>query len=102
MGPRTNNHVEGFHHKLNSWINKPPPDTYELIDIFKLIENGVSVEFTSRLMGKSGPKRRAIDIEKDSKYKNLNENLANNVIDLKQFLRHCTYLVNFDKIMNIV
>ena len=53
-------------------------------------------------MGKSGRKRRAIDVEKDNKYKNLNENLENNIIDLKQFLRHCTYLVNFDKVMNIV
>ena len=34
--------------------------------------NGIYVEFTSRLMRNSGSKRRAIDVEKDNKYKNLN------------------------------
>jgi hypothetical protein len=53
-------------------------------------------------MGKSAPKRRPIDVEKDNKYRNLLDHLEKDVIDLKQFLRHCTYLVSFDNIMNII
>ncbi|CAF1133229.1 unnamed protein product, partial [Brachionus calyciflorus] len=56
IGPRTNNHVEGFHNKLNSWLNKAHPDVYQLINIFKLIESGVSVDYTARLTGFSEPK----------------------------------------------
>ncbi|CAF0943700.1 unnamed protein product [Brachionus calyciflorus] len=45
IGSRTNNHVEGFHHKLNNWITKAHSDSYELIRLFKLIESGVSVDY---------------------------------------------------------
>ena len=102
IGPRTNNHVEGFHHKLNNWINRSHPDVYQLINIFKLIETGVSVDYTARLIGFSEPKRKAIDLEKDRRYENIKEHLKNNVIDIRQFLRSCSYLINFNNIMNMI
>ena len=33
-GPRTNNHVEGFHFKINSWIDKNHPSVYNLVKFF--------------------------------------------------------------------
>ncbi|CAF0726925.1 unnamed protein product [Brachionus calyciflorus] len=102
IGPRTNNHVEGFHNKLNKWIQKPHPDTYQLISVFQKIDNKVSIDYQTRLLGNSAPKRRAIDIEKDNKYSNLMDLLRNGDIDLKQYMRSCTYLVNFDNIMNLI
>ena len=94
--------MEGFHHKLNNWITKAHPDIYELIDLFKLIESGVSVDYKSRMIGYSGPKRRALDVQKDRVYENLMVNLNDKVIDLKQYIRSCSYLVNFNNIMMIV
>ncbi|CAF1044738.1 unnamed protein product [Brachionus calyciflorus] len=102
IDPRTNNHVEGFHNKLNKWIAKPHPNIYQLISVFQKINTKISVDYEFRLLGKSGPKRRAIDVEKDNRYQNLLENLEMNVIDLQQYLRSCSFLVNFNSIMNMV
>ena len=82
IGPRTNNHVEGFHNRLNKWIKKPHPDTYQLISVFQKIDNKVSVDFQTRILGSSAPKRKKIDIEKDNRYQNLRDHLENNSIDL--------------------
>jgi hypothetical protein len=38
-GPRTNNHVEGYHH--NNWINEQQPDIYSLINVYKKV-NGLN------------------------------------------------------------
>ncbi|CAF1027471.1 unnamed protein product, partial [Brachionus calyciflorus] len=93
IGPRTNNLVdEGFHHKLNNHLTKSHPDIYSLISIFKLIETNVSVGYKSRMIGYSGPKRKAIDLRKDRVYEDLLENLRNNIIDLKQYIPSCSYL----------
>ena len=102
IGPRTNNHVEGFHNRLNKWIKKPHPDTYQLISVFQKIDNKVSVDFQTRILGTSAPKRKKIDIEKDNRYQNLRDHLENNSMDLVQYLRSCTYLVNFNNIMHLI
>ncbi|CAF0799060.1 unnamed protein product [Brachionus calyciflorus] len=102
IGPRTNNHVEGFHNKLNKWIVKPHPNIYQLISVFQKIDTKIHIDYQTRLLGKSGPKCRAVDIEKDNRYQNLLEYLEMNVIDLQQYLRSCSFLVNFNNIMNMV
>lgn len=102
IGPRTNNHVEGFHNRLNKWVSKAHPSIYQLITVFQKIETKASVDYQTRLLGKSGPKRRAIDVEKDNRYDNLLENLENGRIDLEQYLRSCSYLINFNNIMNLI
>ncbi|CAF0718120.1 unnamed protein product [Brachionus calyciflorus] len=102
IGPRTNNHVEGFHNRLNKWIKKPHPDTYQLISVFQKIDNKVSVDFQTRILGTSAPKRKKIDIEKDTRYQNLRDHLENNSMDLVQYLSSCTYLVNFNNIMHLI
>ena len=34
-GPRTNNHVEGWHNKLNSFLGKRHPNIYQLMEFIK-------------------------------------------------------------------
>ena len=34
-GPRTNNHVEGWHSRLKKVVGKPHPNIYEIIDVLK-------------------------------------------------------------------
>ncbi|RNA44912.1 hypothetical protein BpHYR1_008648 [Brachionus plicatilis] len=50
LGPHSNNHVKGLHKRLNKWT-----DTKAI------------VEFGTRILNKSAPKRKAIDKEKDSR-----------------------------------
>ena len=54
------------------------------------------------MIGYTAPKRKAIDLQKDRLYENLLENLNNGVIDLRQYIRSCSYLINFNNIMMIV
>ena len=34
-GPRTNNHVEGWHNKINKIGGKSHPNIYEVVELFK-------------------------------------------------------------------
>ena len=34
-GPRTNNHMEGWHSRLKKVVGKPHPNIYELVDVIK-------------------------------------------------------------------
>ena len=34
-GPRTNNHVEGWHNKINCLAGKSHPNIYEIVELFK-------------------------------------------------------------------
>ena len=34
-GPRTTNHIEGWHHKINNLVSRSHPNIYSLIDIIK-------------------------------------------------------------------
>ena len=43
-GPRTNNHVEGWHSRLKKVVGKPHPNIYEIIDVFKREEVSTKVK----------------------------------------------------------
>lgn len=38
---RTNNHVEGWHSRLNKIVRKAHPNVFELVEVFKLKRTGV-------------------------------------------------------------
>ena len=35
-GPKTNNHVEGWHKKINRAVGKAHPNIFELVELFKI------------------------------------------------------------------
>ncbi|CAF0940153.1 unnamed protein product, partial [Brachionus calyciflorus] len=54
-GPRTNNHLEGYHAKINRWLDKNHPDIYKLITFFKMLDCNTVIEYNSRLTGTPAP-----------------------------------------------
>jgi hypothetical protein len=67
VGPRTNNHVEGYHHKINNWINKQHPDIYSLINVNKKMDSLMVVDYNKRVCGEKSPKRNKLDLQKEDK-----------------------------------
>ena len=70
IGPRTNNHVEGFHSKLNRAIKSPHPYIFKLKNIFKRFEATYNVKYISSVHS-TWPKRDQKYIKKDNKIEEL-------------------------------
>ena len=51
IGPRTNNHVEGFHLKFN--FKAPHPHIFKLINVFKRFESTYNVKYKAKSSSKS-------------------------------------------------
>ena len=67
-GPRTNNHVEGFHNRLKKKAGKAHPNLYEIVDLFSQEEASTSVHMLQVQAGQPAPKRR-------TKYDNIDSRL---------------------------
>ena len=67
-GPRTNNHVEGFHNRLKKKAGKAHPNLYEIVDLFSQEEASTSVHMLQVQAGQPAPKRR-------KKYDNIDSRL---------------------------
>ena len=50
---RTNNHIEGWHNRLNKIVGKAHPNIYELVETFKKEQASVEVAVT-QLSSESG------------------------------------------------
>jgi len=57
-GPRTNNHVEGWHSRLKKVVGKPHPNIYEIIDVFKREEASTKIKMQMLEAGAAGPKTK--------------------------------------------
>ncbi len=55
VGPRTNNHIKGYHHKINNWINHP--DFHSLINVYKKVDSLMVVDYYKRIRGEKSPKK---------------------------------------------
>ncbi len=74
VGPRTNNHVEGFHSKLNKYLKAPHPHIFKLINVYKRYEVTSNVHYLS-ILSSSGALRSSKSnffFTKKIKKKNLN------------------------------
>ena len=56
--PRTNNHVEGWHRRLQANLNMFHPTLWKLIDVFKREESLVKAEIAQVLGGHPAPPQR--------------------------------------------
>ena len=67
-GPRTNNHVEGWHNKINCLAGKSHPNIYEIVELFKTEQAATEVSLLQLEAGGvvapsrcSGKKRKTKD-----------------------------------------
>jgi hypothetical protein len=63
IGPRTNNHLEGFNAKLNKYFNFSKTNIYIFILCIKDIETEIEKSYIDLLHGLTLKKRRSIDIK---------------------------------------
>ncbi|XP_067648905.1 uncharacterized protein [Haliotis asinina] len=57
-GPRTNNHVEGFHTRLMKKAGKSHPNLFEVVQLFIHEEASSNVQVLQLESGQSAPRRR--------------------------------------------
>ncbi len=95
-GPRTNNHVEGWHNKMNKLAGKSHPNIiYELVDLFKA-EQAVT-EVTLRQLEAGGvvaPTCRVFRL-KEKRLKTIQEKFSNNDYTLEEFNKALSNWVGF-------
>ena len=65
-GPRTNNHVEGWHSRLKKVVGKAHPNVYEIIEVFQNEEATVRMKLLNFETGAAqAPRRRKVrDMER--------------------------------------
>ncbi len=57
-GPRTNNHLEGWHNRLNKIVGKPHPNLFQLIRTFQQEE--ASTHMTIMQLATEAPSQEAV------------------------------------------
>ncbi|CAF0853002.1 unnamed protein product [Brachionus calyciflorus] len=98
LGPRTNNHVEGDNHKVNSYIDFTHPHIYSAINTFKSLETTTSLNYHQRLLGGlSQFPRRPKDILKDQLILNHKMKLELNQITCSEYIKRINNLFSYDK-----
>ena len=74
--PKTNSHNEGFHSKLNKFLQSKHPNIFKLINVFKRFESTTNVHYNQVLL-QSGQKRSTKLIKKDKQVDELTKKLVN-------------------------
>ena len=94
-GPRTNNHCEGFHNKINRWNEQSHPNIYSLITLLKVVDCNTEKNFNARLTGTPAPELSASLIEKNRVIELNLQRLEDGLITLDQFIEYSRLLINF-------
>ncbi|CAF0932973.1 unnamed protein product [Brachionus calyciflorus] len=93
--PVTNNHLEGWHSKLNRWSKKAHPDVYSLIDLFKSLDSSFFDLLEKRKSSEVGPERDPNMVKKYEDHRILNENRIKSLITLKDYLEKASTLKSY-------
>ena len=72
VGPRTNNHLERYHRKLNE-LNRSHPSIYRLIAILQKHEVEYRVKIALAVAGHQPPKRNTKYVQMDMRINNLKQ-----------------------------
>ena len=95
-GPRTNNHVEGYNHKINNYINHVHPHIYSAINTLKTLETSTGLNFYQRESGSLTQfRRRPVDIQRDVMVNYLKNKLNNGNLSIMQFFNRMGNLFRY-------
>ena len=98
VGPRSNNHVEGYNLKLNRYVSTVHPNVLNLIQDLRDLESFFAINYIQRKNGcLSKSFRRALDIKRDDILFNLKTLLFYNSISLKDYLAYASRLFSYDQ-----
>lgn len=91
---RTNNHVEGWHSKLNKTIGKLHPNIYELIECLKKEQANTELTVSRARLGAAPPPRRLKYREADDRITRLRDLYLNGESTTVEFLRSLRHTVH--------
>ena len=94
-GPRTNNHVEGWHSRSKRIVGKPHPNIFEIVDVIKKEQATTEMKLEQFAAGATQPPLKKRYIQWDEKICKLFERFQNGESSLAEYLasvRHQTGL----------
>ena len=94
-GPRTDNHLEGWHNRLNRIVGKAHPNVYELIEVFQREEVAMAVTISQPEAGGRAPPRKRKAKEMDIRISELQRRLQAgdyNIYQCVEAIKHQTGL----------
>jgi hypothetical protein len=100
MGPRTNNHVEGYHSKLNKTLSSSQPKFIDMVVMFKNDESNNSLEYQQVCVPYYKSYREKKYVKRDDEIERLINSLneTNRIEDLRQFLNDISAYIGDFKI----
>ena len=69
--PRTNNHSEAEHHRLQGAFNCRHPSIFHFIDVLRREQKAIDVKYASFIAGEEPPQKRRKYLAADQRIKNL-------------------------------
>lgn len=86
IGPKTNNHLEGFHSKITRHLGAAHPNIYKLVKLFKTLESNASVDYESiKFRREALRSRKTKAINKEIQYSYLIKDLKERNISISEF-----------------
>ncbi|RWS22636.1 uncharacterized protein B4U80_00804 [Leptotrombidium deliense] len=92
-GPRTTNHLEGWHSGFNKKFNSPHPTFFQFLDVLKGEQNRFEEDIESRGFGHPNPIPRKAIRDRNKRIMDLKEQAQNNEITWLEFAGACGYLL---------
>ena len=101
VGNRTNNHLEGYNHKLKNFIGAKAPNIFKSVKFFQDEEANAALRYhraNSSNKNTSRPPRRAhLDIEKESKLEELTSLYKDHYITYEIFVERVINFYDFNR-----
>lgn len=93
-GPRTTNHLEGWHSKLNKKFNAPHPNIFVFIEVLLDIQAEVEVEVQLLALGGPPPRKRRKVICIEEKHGRLRQRLLDGKISPLEYVDSVGHLLS--------
>ncbi|XP_067668277.1 uncharacterized protein [Haliotis asinina] len=95
-GPRTNNHLEGWHHHLNQTVQRCHPNIFSFISTIKSLESSNRRLLAQMMHGANPPPRKRKYVQLDTRLQNLKTQLQNNQKTPLEFVDAAGRLLKLD------
>ncbi|VDI61105.1 Hypothetical predicted protein [Mytilus galloprovincialis] len=96
VGPRTNNHLEGWHHKLKNHVEHPHPNIFNLVKLLKKQQAAIEVRLIQYSAGGKRRQRKRKYIEIDTRLADLKQRLQDNSMTPVEYADAASYLLHIN------
>jgi len=95
-GPRTTNHLEGWHLKLKNQVHHSHPNIYKLITILQRQQASTEIKIIQYAAGGKRVPRKRKYVEIDDRLDTLKDRLQNDLISVVEFADAALYLLHLE------